>query len=218
MGKQVSFTEIREGPRLYLVGNISLVLKKFREEHEIVKLINENPHPGAKKSKIISDKLLSRTLLYAENFPFSEVPKESLSDLRNSSMPGFILKDGEKYFYTQVRADINFSLFKLINTGHCCAKDCSHCSARPYEEGGCPKIFEYDSPIENYDFITKGYETFNCKSINNIFFVISCSHYEKVLPRKKANKKELDRIHSDFEDYASWFLETANQTSEKKFF
>lgn len=124
-----------------------------------------------------------------------------LFDLRLSKNPYFLLKSNGKYAITPIPQGL--SLINTCKSPHLCST-CEHCYALPEkhkvcnqngsERSGCAKICdmspeEYtDMPfetriqeshrLEKYDFITLGFETFNCQPTNT-FTVLKCANYEK---------------------------------------
>jgi len=140
----------------------------------------------------IRTKISSNTEL-VETFELKEISVEELAKKRNSNIPGFVLKEDKKYFYTDVNPKIRF-VSECFLGYHMCSfgnKDCSRLSAALDEEGGCARIRDANPWIEEYDFISKGVQTFNTKA--NCFVILSCGHYAPYKPRKSVTqqKKEL---------------------------
>jgi len=77
---------------------------------------------------------------------------------------------------------------------------CHKLSASKDEFGGCQKVRDTHKFLENYPWITKGYETFN--TMHNSFVVADCLHYEKCPPRREFTAMEINRIKDSLESYA----------------
>jgi len=91
-----------------------------------------------------------------------EVSKENLKRIRNAGISGFVLKEGEHYFFTTVPEDMYLGQNRIFY-GHMCsyAEGCSRLTAASDEDGGCAKVRRYAKEIEEYPWITRGYETLN---------------------------------------------------------
>ena len=126
------------------------------------------------------------------HYELKETTAEFLKYLRSTDIPTFVLKrDGMLYYCCFI---MSMKYFKFSNTTlstlHKCAFEntiCKRLISLPDELGGCSKVFNMSIGIENYPWITDGYETFNFfqKQENglyssDIFVVINCNHYEQV--------------------------------------
>lgn len=111
-------------------------------------------------------------------FPLTEVTPKMLSVYRSSEAAGFVLKVDGKFYYTKIPKNSNFSPFPFIGEHKCSTvgHECRRLSAKSDEQGGCAKVRDRYKCIENYPWITKGYETFN--TFVESFVVIDCLHYE----------------------------------------
>ena len=204
--------EMRDFNKLYLIGTQCLIYKRIHETNRVVFCKVKKG-----KRKIISKELIDRNSEILETFPLSEVPKEEISSLRSSGIPGFILKFKERYYYATVNPRINFISQRLFESGHRCSKDCKRLSPMPVELGGCPKVSHDQPHIEDFDFIQIGYETFNCAAPCNAFCVASCCNYEKEPARKELTAKQRAKICRDFADFTEWYLEEVNNKKEQRY-
>ncbi len=204
--------EVIEMKKLYLLGTQSLVYKKLTATQKVTFFRDKNG-----KRKIISREFLDKHYEILDAYPLSEVPKESIKSLRNSGVPGFILKSAGKYYYASVSRNINFIAQKLIESGHKCAMSCKHLSPIPVAMGGCPKISQDDKHIEDFDFIRFGYEAFNCRKEFNALFVAKCDTYEKSEARPKLTPAQKRKLSRDFLDFFEWYLEESTKKNVQDF-
>ena len=204
--------EVIESKRLYLVGTQSLVYKKLILTQNVTFFRNKNG-----KRKVLSREILNKSYEILDTFPLSEVPEESIDHLRNTGIPGFILKASGKYYYTRVPRNINFIAQKLIESGHKCSMSCKHLSPIPVEIGGCAKIAQDDKHIEDFDFIQIGYEAFNCRKEFNALFVAKCENYEKSEARPKLTPAQKRKLSKDFIDFFEWYVEETTKRSPQDF-
>ena len=118
--------------------------------------------------------------------PLTEVSKEELEKIRQSTVPSFILKKDERYYYCKITDELSFAPSFVGQKHHKCfsKKMCRHLSAAPDQEGGCAKVRNKAHFIERYPWITMGYETINCARCDDTFFVGNCNHFEECPPRK----------------------------------
>ena len=138
-----------------------------------------------KKTNIVILKKLTDKTVETMSFDLIEITKEELIGFKKTSIPSFVLKEEERYYYSAIPDNIN-----LISSGifqHKCAasgKECNRLSAASDEKGGCAKVRDRSNKgIEKYPWIIEGYETFNTRY--DSFVVAECLHYEKCPPRKK---------------------------------
>ena len=127
---------------------------------------------GVKDKKILTvDVISSKKVLDLREITLAELQK-----FRSSEVPGFVLKSNNNYYYSDA---INSSLREFGFSNHKCATSngtvCHRLSAALDEEGGCAKVRGFSTHIENFPFITYGYETFNTK--NDVFIVLNCYHF-----------------------------------------
>lgn len=131
-------------------------------------------------------------------YKLKEVSKNELIEYRQLNIPSFVLKYNGKLYYTQVDFNINFIALNLLNR-HMCGKNCCHLSAASDENGGCLKVRQYSQGIENYPWITYGYETF--ATIHDSFVVADCSHYKMCSPQKKLSVVEANILKNTLAQY-----------------
>ena len=148
---------------LHIISEVVEIMEKekIRNSEDAGKPINR---------KVIDSKVIGKISLKI-------ISIMQLEEYRNSDIPGFVLKDKETYYYTELRnfgVDMDDIVGKhKCSYGKCC---CKHLSAAPDAEGGCAKVRGLSNNIEKYDFITLGYETFN--TTHDVFTVLKCSHYK----------------------------------------
>lgn len=138
--------------------------------------------------------------------PLRQVTPEGLAHIRESGEPGFVLKYEQKLFYTTI---LPFKGHRVIlQGGFACRHQCPTCgrlSALPDNQGGCAKVRSFSKNIEAYEWITLGYETFNCE-YTDVFIVLHCKHHMKpTYPQKhtltSADKKALRNLYEFLSDY-----------------
>lgn len=170
---------------------------------------------GKQFTEFLSKKLIE-DVSWDQVFPLKEVSNEELRTYRKSGNPGFVLKLGEKLYYTELTEDISLFAMDLLGKHKCVDGDkiCKRLSALSDEEGGCAKVREFSTGIERYDWIAKGYETFGTK--HDAFVVVECDHYEVCPPREpvpfnKRNEMRLELAMFMWDD-----VETLEQVYERK--
>ncbi len=118
-----------------------------------------------------------------------EVTTKKLAEYRKSRNPFLVLKVNGRLYCTKISDELSSEMENARIFGkHKCAcngKTCERLSSASDEEGGCAKVRNYGERIENYPFITIGYETFNTNY--DALIVIECLKYknETVLFEKK---------------------------------
>lgn len=108
---------------------------------------------------------------------FVEVTPKELAYYRRKKIPSFVLKAGDKLYYTTIPKNITFLGTDILGS-HMCGQQCCHLSPVSDEEGGCAKVRNYATFIEKYPWIKKGYETFGTRV--DSFVVVECSHYKRL--------------------------------------
>lgn len=128
----------------------------------------------------ISEKnLISRELIKSSKKLLNPITKYALEDIILSGQPIFVLKKDSVLYYTKVSKKFSLGKSLILNTEHACScgerkTACKRLLSVPDEEGGCSKVRDFSTNIQNYDYITDGYETHNV--IYPIFFVSNCEH------------------------------------------
>lgn len=168
-------------------------------------------------------KQVSRTLKNSKSvlhkvYEMEEIPVTEIENKRKSNIPGFILKDDGKYFYTEVPPKIGFNL--EITTGHhMCSfgnDDCNRLSPDTDERGGCAKVRDQYKRIEKYHFIISGFETINTRQRS--FVVLKCNNYEKRLPREPRSKNEVQSLKLQLANlYFDDDIQSYAEVRERKF-
>ena len=101
---------------------------------------------------------------------------DEVKDYRKKGTPGFVLKDGDQLYLTEIPKNFSFVNSNISNR-HMCAYGqtvCHRLSPLSDEQGGCAKVRNYATFIEDYPFITRGYETFNTK--HDVLVVNQCKN------------------------------------------
>ena len=114
-------------------------------------------------------------------FQVREVTAEEIKYFRKHHISSIIIKMESKLYI----GNINKNKPITSTRSHmCCDKDhdCLHMYAVASSDKGCAKVISFSTGIENFDFITSGYETFG--TIKDALIVWSCSLYKKEPPRK----------------------------------
>lgn len=186
-GKKVVTTTSTKN--FYLDGNHTLLAEEVKTTSEIIHEL----HPTTKKPV----KQLSRRELNVEvkpiRFELVEVTAEEVSIHRQNGVPGFVLKDNGKLFFTQIPETMTFLSSNLLCPHKCAVagKECRRLSAASDADGGCEKVRNHATYIERYPWITRGFESFNTKL--DSFVVSTCEHYEKCPPR--TNKHSMQEVN-----------------------
>ncbi len=141
---------------------------------QIARTFKNAYHKSTKK--LLYRELISET---SENISLElqKVTKSDLAKIRNQILPYFIFKQHEEYYVTQIPYSLHITSSALLGI-HLCAISsiiCQRLSASTDENKGCAKVRDYNAKIEDYEWITIGYETINAKHCS--FIVIDCKHY-----------------------------------------
>lgn len=157
------------------------------EHHEITREFKNDPHWGQLK-RVISDETIGKDIIKTVKFPLKEVDVSELEELRATTIPGFVLKEYDRYYYAEIERNFKIPL-DLLNKKHKCddIHVCMRLTAASDEMGGCGKVRSYSKCIERFDWITLGYETFNTNQ--DIFVVGECLHYVKSKTIKKVRNQ-----------------------------
>ncbi|MBR3249677.1 MAG: hypothetical protein IKF83_03140 [Clostridia bacterium] len=125
------------------------------------------------------------------SFPLQEVSVAELASIREKNTPGFVLKKNSHYYYTEISAVKKHRVMPENVTSHMCAS-CRFLSAASDEDGGCAKVRAFSRNIENFKYITFGFETFNTEA--DVFIVLNCLHWKNVIYRPTRPITEKDKI------------------------
>lgn len=123
------------------------------------------------------------------SFPLQEVSVTELSAIKERNIPGFVLKKDNHIYYTNITEISNHRIMLDNANTHMC-RSCQCLSAASDEDGGCAKVRAFARDIENFDWIAYGFETFNTDS--DVFIVLDCLHWKKVVyrPTRKITEKD----------------------------
>ncbi len=155
----------------------SLLLKETTITYK--RVVNRNPATGGFISEESKD-VIQKDEKILKEFPLKVVSVDDLVKLRYSGKPGFLLKENEIYYYAKIDPIIRIISHEIM-TPHLCGKkghECRRLAALSDAKGGCAKVRDKYKYIENYSFITKGFETFNTDY--DSFVVFECSHYKDI--------------------------------------
>ena len=143
------------------------------------------------KSTYLSHFVIKKIICYSEtHFSDKELLKETkkglipitkhaLEEVILTGQPVFVLKKNSRLYYAKVTKDFNLGKSLLLKKQHECScgdtqQTCKRLLSLPDVEGGCSKVRNFSTNIQNFDFITDGYETQNVSY--PIFFVSKCKH------------------------------------------
>lgn len=121
-----------------------------------------------------------------------EVTVEELQKCRKKEIPSFVLKTDGKLYWGEIPYNLSFVSSTFLGK-HMCASPGNHChrlSAAKDEDGGCEKVRKKSTHIERYEWIRKGFETFNTS--HDAFLVLECTHFEDmpiILEEPKSKKR-----------------------------
>lgn len=198
--------------KLELEGTTNLKAYECVTTYEVKRELHPETH---QPYKIVDKKLVKETCTLI-NFNLIEVTKEEVEQCRKAGIPSFLLKLGEKLYYAHISPNITFTDSNLLGGKHKCAlqgKECKRLSAASDENGGCEKVRNYCNRIERYQFIARGYETFNTH--NDSFFVASCDNYEECPPRPEISKEEKYRMKLALAQYVWDDIKTLLQSNQR---
>ncbi|MCI8411872.1 MAG: hypothetical protein HFJ40_05530 [Clostridia bacterium] len=168
----------------------------YKTGKEIYQVILEKDYDDPIYCKAIQRNFLKNQDVNNKLFILKEVNSKELEKYRLEGKPGFVLKQSGKYFYSEIEKDMPIMSFKLLGD-HICVTPCvcKHISS------DCQKVIEGSSNIERYNWITKGYETFNTAA--DCFVVISCNQYEQVTRKKPhLSPEEWKTAQENLRDFA----------------
>ena len=162
----------------------------FTIENDELKVV----HTKTESGQVVSEKVNSYKLV--------EVDEATLLEHRASGNPGFVLKIGDRLFYTSIPKRLRLMSCAPLGP-HCCGSSqdvCKYSRAIPEEEGGCTKFCDrsvkhylddgltYEQAlirsqrIEKYSHIEVGYETFNVAQ--EVLVIAKCTRYKKYVREK----------------------------------
>lgn len=146
-----------------------------------------------KGKKRFSEKTLISSTKKEVVFPLTEITATELKKIRRTKKLGFVLKCADKYYYTLIPDRLHFPEDFFVKEHKC--GNCNRMSALPDSKGGCQKVRDKLIFIENYSFITDGFEVFNTS--RKVFPVFECKNFVEEPPRKKTNinaSKEMQEL------------------------
>lgn len=141
--------------------------------------------------KVLSKKLLDEQIHPLWTLHLAEVSKKDLDAFRYNDVPSFVLKIDGKLYHSEIPRNLALVSYTILGKHMCsvAGHECHRLSAASDSAGGCAKVRNRSKNIEDYDWITTGYETFNTKI--DSFVVVHCSHYKPCPPREKLDAETL---------------------------
>lgn len=130
-------------------------------------------------------------------FYLNEISKSDIAEKRNSGIPGVIVKEDGKYYYAEIEKSINLN--RGMEVIHMCASGnniCRRMNGLSDAEGGCEKVRNRSTGIENFDCIRSGYESFN--TIQDSLIVKECVNFTEPAPRKQYTPEEKFKLKNSF--------------------
>ena len=147
---------------------------------------------GKLVQKIVSKREINRKEETLE-FSLVKVSSKRLTTYRYKGIPCFVLKVDGQLFYSRIPDELNLMPFNIIGEHQCyhSGNVCHRLSATSDEHNGCEKVRNGAKYIENYPWITSGYETFNTNY--DVFVVLNCLHYQKeITPCQSLSIREIN--------------------------
>ena len=110
------------------------------------------------------------------SIPLKIVDKSKLEEIRNSKIPYLIYKNFENYYIAKIPKDMRITS-SVLPKKHLCANHSKVCKKLDsLKEFGCDKVLDYNSKIENYPWITNGFESINVE--HPAFIVCNCKLFK----------------------------------------
>lgn len=208
MAKKPEKIEEKKEKRVYqqyqLEGFSSIILCEITEISLVVR--RKYRHKQKEKQIIMSKKEVSSESRILERYKLNKISVDELEVLRESKEPTLIIKNDGKYYYAKVKADTRLGTSNFMGNHQCSYMNhqCEYLLASLGEEG-CRKVYDADNKLENYDFITSGYELLNTEIEE--FVVTGCSNCKigDAQKSRKMSKEETEKLFSDLEDLLELF-------------
>lgn len=129
---------------------------------------------------VINNSLKSKKLLDSSSkdfsIPLKLVDKSKLEEIRNSKFSYLIYKNFENYYIAKIPKDMRITS-SVLPKKHLCANHSKVCKKLDsLKEFGCDKVLDYNSKIENYPWITNGFESINVE--HPAFIVCNCKLFK----------------------------------------
>lgn len=164
----VSYKAVREG--------MSLVIYKIQT---LWSYIYQLHHKTLNPIKNIERKELNKKVTPVRRCSLTEVSAVDVSRYRKAGIPSFVLKEDGKLYWCRIPKKLSFLTADIFPTCHLCGGSegnvCKRLISLPNSQGGCEKVFRGSKGIERFDFIQKGYETFN--TYQPAFYVADCLNF-----------------------------------------
>ena len=187
--QEVMHRKIRKIENIYFEG--------FTALHAVEVVIHYEYHykPDPKtKELILQDRKIVNIEKNVLDFPLCSVTRAEIKEIRKGDIPSFVLKkDGNLYYAKLPKGGLLFTLENLPTFEHKCP-DCGCLLAKTTKNGGCDKVYYTNAHIEDFRFITYGFESFNTGSKDS-FIVIECNNYSTArLPRTYLSIEEINNL------------------------
>jgi len=116
-------------------------------------------------------------------FTLIEISVEEIEIKRRKKIPSFLLKQDGKYYWTEFPRGISLFAEDILGQ-HKCSNPYTLCKGIDLQLSGrgCKKILAQPPRLEDFEFITLGWETFATE--HDCLSVIECSCYKVFPPRK----------------------------------
>lgn len=123
-----------------------------------------------------------------QNLKISGASVETMLDFIDEKFPKSAMSNGIKNLSEKIFVDTIDIVFDKVQT-HLCWENCKNATASQ-----CPKIADsVKQKIEDYQFITDGYQIFDENGAMDSFIVTGCKNYRKEV-RKELTPKEKEKI------------------------
>lgn len=166
-------------------------------------------HYGTVTETTVLDEHIEKVVEY----PLQQVTEKELQEYRKSGVSSFVLKFRRNLYHARIPKNSSFYNSKILGAHKCATVgfECERLSTARDIDGGCEKVRNFSRNIENYSWITDGYETFNTET--DVFHVARCKHYQRYAPRQPHSF--IDRIHAR-NNLASFYYGDAYDSAPKE--
>ena len=117
---------------------------------------------------------------------FGDVKKLRMLERAHKLKKSYLLfVEYPQYFLAQIPNNMSFLVTGIYDDIHLC-RNCKHMCARPSSKGGCQKVFDSHKCLEQYPFITIGYQEIRSSGLpsDKVLCVCECSRHEEEEPRE----------------------------------
>ena len=147
------------------------------------------------------------------SYPFKEVTKKELMELRLGKKPGCVYKKADKLYYTAIPKKLSF-VGKAVGIGtHLCGVNCTMVCK------GCPRTGDLTVShqekngkkweeaviaswrIEKYPSVLEGFEAFNMAGTSDAFIVMECANYQERKKKTTSSTKPPRKLILDLANF-----------------